>query len=108
MIALDDGPAVNHHRPSVDVLFASVARHAGPNACGVMLTGMGKDGARGMLAMKQAGAVNLAQDEASCIVFGMPREAIAVGAVDEVLPLSRIAARMCELVSMRGGRSLRI
>ena len=69
---------------------------------------MGKDGARGMLAMKQAGAVNLAQDEASCIVFGMPREAIAVGAVDEVLPLSRIAARMCELVSMRGGRSLRI
>lgn len=108
VIALDDGPAVNHHRPSVDVLFASVARHAGPNACGVMLTGMGKDGARGMLAMKQAGAVNLAQDEASCIVFGMPREAIAVGAVDEVLPLSRIAARMCELVSMRGGRSLRI
>jgi two-component system chemotaxis response regulator CheB len=108
VIALDDGPAVNHHRPSVDVLFASVARHAGVNACGVMLTGMGKDGARGMLAMKQAGAVNLAQDEASCIVFGMPREAVAVGAVDEVLPLSRIAARLVELVAVRGSPGLRI
>ena len=108
VIALDDGPAVNHHRPSVDVLFNSVARHAGINACGVMLTGMGKDGARGMLAMKQAGAVNIAQDEATCIVFGMPREAVAVGAVDEVLPLSRIAARLVELVAVRGSLSLRI
>ena len=108
VIALDDSPEVNHHKPSVDVLFASVARHAGVNACGVMLTGMGKDGARGMLAMKQSGAVNLAQDEASCIVFGMPREAIAVGAVDEVVPLVRIADRLCELVSPRGGRTLRI
>lgn len=108
VIALDDGPAVNHHRPSVDVLFNSVARQAGVNACGVMLTGMGKDGARGMLAMKQAGAVNIAQDEATCIVFGMPREAVAVGAVDEVLPLSRIAARLVELVAVRGSLSLRI
>jgi two-component system chemotaxis response regulator CheB len=108
VIALDDGPAVNHHRPSVDVLFNSVARHAGVNACGVMLTGMGKDGARGMLAMKQAGAVNIAQDEASCIVFGMPREAVAVGAVDEVLPLSRVAARLVELAAVRGSLSLRI
>jgi two-component system chemotaxis response regulator CheB len=108
VIALDNGPAVNHHRPSVDVLFNSVAQHAGVNACGVMLTGMGKDGARGMLAMKQAGAVNIAQDEATCIVFGMPREAVAVGAVDEVLPLSRIAARLVELVAVRGSLSLRI
>jgi two-component system chemotaxis response regulator CheB len=108
VIALDDGPAVNHHRPSADVLFNSVARHAGVNACGVMLTGMGKDGARGMLAMRQAGAVNIAQDEASCIVFGMPREAVAVGAVHEVLPLSRIAARLVELVAVGGSLSLRI
>jgi len=108
VIALDDGPAVNHHRPSADVLFNSVARHAGVNACGVMLTGMGKDGARGMLAMRQAGAVNIAQDEASCIVFGMPREAVAVGAVHEVLPLTRIAARLVELVAVGGSLSLRI
>lgn len=95
-IALDDGPPVNRHRPSVEVLFKSVAALAGPNAIGVMLTGMGNDGAKAMLEMKNAGSFNLAQDEASCIVFGMPKEAIAAGGVDEVLPLSRIAGRLLE------------
>src|SRR5689334_3196674 len=94
VIALDDGPPVNRHRPSVDVLFRSVAAAAGQNALGVMLTGMGRDGASAMLEMKQAGAFNLAQDEASCVVFGMPKEAIAVGAVDEVLPITRITERL--------------
>ena len=86
-----DGPLVNRHRPAVDVLFRSTARYAGSNAVGVILTGMGDDGARGMLEMKDAGAYNIAQDEASCIVFGMPHEAIKHGGVDEVLPLDRIA-----------------
>ena len=95
-IALDDGPPVNRHRPSVEVLFKSVAALAGPNAIGVMLTGMGSDGAKAMLEMKHAGSFNIAQDEASCIVFGMPKEAIAAGGVDEVLPLSRIAGRLLE------------
>lgn len=82
---------VNRHRPSVDVMFASVARYAGANAVGVILTGMGGDGARELLTMKQAGAFTIAQDEASCVVFGMPKEAIKVGAVDKVLPLNDIA-----------------
>jgi two-component system chemotaxis response regulator CheB len=94
VIALDDGPPVNRHRPSVDVLFSSVAQVAGQNALGVILTGMGRDGAAAMLEMKQVGAFNIAQDEASCIVFGMPKEAIAAGAVDEVLPIVRIAERL--------------
>jgi two-component system chemotaxis response regulator CheB len=84
------GERVNRHLPSVDVLFSSVARSMGKNALGVLLTGMGSDGARGMLEMKQAGAFNIAQDESTCIVFGMPKEAIALLAVDEVLPLDRI------------------
>jgi two-component system chemotaxis response regulator CheB len=84
-------PAVSGHRPSVDVLFESCARSLGANAVGVILTGMGADGARGMLAMRRTGARTIAQDEATCVVFGMPREAIACGAVDEVLPLGRIA-----------------
>jgi two-component system, chemotaxis family, protein-glutamate methylesterase/glutaminase len=82
---------VNRHRPSVDVLFQSVADQAGHNAVGVILTGMGNDGARGMLAMKNAGAFNIAQDEASCVVFGMPKEAIAMGGTHEVHALSKIA-----------------
>jgi len=94
VIELDDGPAVNRHRPSVDVLFASVAAVAGQNALGVMLTGMGRDGAAAMLEMKRAGSFNLAQDEATCVVFGMPKEAIAAGAVDEVLPVTQIAHRL--------------
>jgi two-component system chemotaxis response regulator CheB len=93
--SLSDAPPVNRHRPSVEVLFRSAAKAAGKNAIGVMLTGMGKDGAAAMLEMKRAGAYNFAQDEASCIVFGMPREAIALGAVDEVVPLKDMAARVC-------------
>jgi len=101
-IAIDTGQPVNRHRPSVEVLFKSVAALAGPNAIGVMMTGMGNDGARAMLEMKHAGSFNIAQDEASCIVFGMPREAIACGAVDEVLPLSKIAARVLERLAEFG------
>lgn len=91
---LSQSAPVNHHRPSVEVLFRSVAQHAGANAIGVMLTGMGKDGANGMLEMRQAGAYNLAQDEASCVVFGMPREAISIGAVHEVAGIRDMAQRV--------------
>jgi two-component system chemotaxis response regulator CheB len=87
-----DGPAVNHHRPSVDVMFRSVASAAGPNSVGVILTGMGRDGAAGLLEMRRMGAATIAQDQSSCVVFGMPREAIVAGAVDEVAPLSGIAS----------------
>jgi two-component system chemotaxis response regulator CheB len=86
-----DGPPVNRHKPAVDVLFRSVAKCAGPNALGALLTGMGDDGARGLLEMRQAGACTVAQDEASCVVFGMPKEAIKLGAAERVLPLGRIA-----------------
>lgn len=91
VIQLSDGPLVSRHRPSVDVLFRSVAMSVGPKAIGVILTGMGDDGAQGMLEMKMAGAINFAQDEETCVVFGMPKEAIARGAVDYVVPLHRIA-----------------
>jgi two-component system chemotaxis response regulator CheB len=86
-----DGPLVCRHRPSVDVLFRSAARYAGPNAVGIILTGMGDDGARGMLELKQAGARTFAQDEETCVVFGMPKEAIRRNAVDKVLPLESVA-----------------
>lgn len=89
--ALSDAPPVNRHRPSVDVLFNSAAVSAGKNALGVILTGMGKDGAQGLLMMKATGSFTLAQDEASCVVYGMPREAVQLGAADKVLPLSEIA-----------------
>lgn len=82
---------MNRHRPSVEILFQSVAKFVGSNAIGIMLTGMGGDGASAMRQMKNAGSYNYAQNEASCIVFGMPREAISAGAVDEVLPLKDIA-----------------
>jgi two-component system chemotaxis response regulator CheB len=85
-----EGPRVHYQRPSVDVLFHSVARTAGRNAVGVILTGMGEDGAKGLLAMRAAGAVTLAQDEASCVVFGMPKEAVKLGAVDKVVPLEQM------------------
>ncbi len=91
---LSRGEPVNRHRPSVDVLFHSVAEAAGAQALGVILTGMGKDGAPGMLAMHRAGAWTIAQDQASCVVYGMPREAVALGAVDETLPLEQVAARV--------------
>ena len=92
-----DGPLVTRHKPSVDVLFKSVAKTAGNNAVGVMLTGMGHDGAQGMLAMKQAGAINIAQDEKSCVVYGMPKEAVKLGCVDHILPLHHIAAKALQL-----------
>jgi two-component system chemotaxis response regulator CheB len=91
VVGVKDGPLVNRHKPSVDVLFRSVAQYAGANAVGLLLTGMGDDGARGLLAMRQAGARTVAQDEASCVVFGMPREAIRMGAAAEVLPLDAMA-----------------
>jgi len=93
-VELRDAPLVSRHRPSVDVLFRSTARYAGANAVGVIMTGMGDDGARGMLEMKEAGAWNIAQDEESCVVFGMPQEAIKHGGVDQVMPLDRIAAEI--------------
>jgi two-component system, chemotaxis family, protein-glutamate methylesterase/glutaminase len=99
---VEDGELVNRHRPSVEVLFKSVARVAAQNAFGIMLTGMGGDGAKAMREMRDAGSYNLVQDEASCIVFGMPREAILHGAADEVLPLQSIAAAV---LSKLGGIS---
>ncbi|MGA1998024.1 MAG: chemotaxis response regulator protein-glutamate methylesterase [Bryobacteraceae bacterium] len=93
-VEIKDGPLVSRHRPSVDVLFRSAARYAGQNAVGVILTGMGDDGASGMLEMKQAGAATIAQDEATSVVFGMPNEAIKRGAVDAILPLPAIAGSM--------------
>jgi two-component system chemotaxis response regulator CheB len=93
-VEVKDGPLVSRHRPSVDVLFRSAARYAGKNAVGVIMTGMGDDGARGMLEMKEAGAYNIAQDEASCVVFGMPNEAIKRGGVDKVMHLERIAGEV--------------
>jgi two-component system chemotaxis response regulator CheB len=89
-VEVADGPLVSRHRPSVDVLFRSVAQAAGSNSVGVIMTGMGADGAEGLLEMRRAGAATIAQDEASCVVFGMPKEAIARGSVEEVLPLEQI------------------
>lgn len=97
---VDDGPPVNRHKPSVEVLFKSAAAVAGRNAFGIMLTGMGNDGAAAMREMKDAGSYNYVQDEATCIVFGMPREAIAHGAADEVLPLGQIATAL--ITRLRG------
>ncbi len=91
-----DGPVVNRHRPSVDVLFRSVAKYAGRNALGVIMTGMGDDGARGLKEMHDAGARTLAQDEETCVVYGMPKEAVKLGAVERSLPLERIAAALVQ------------
>jgi two-component system chemotaxis response regulator CheB len=96
---LDDGSLVNRHKPSVDVLFRSVAQSAGPSAIGLLLTGMGKDGARGLLEMLEAGSRTLAQDEATSIVWGMPGEAVSLGAAQQVLPLHEIAAALCALAA---------
>ncbi|HPH02752.1 MAG TPA: chemotaxis response regulator protein-glutamate methylesterase [Spirochaetota bacterium] len=96
-VQVKQGPLVNRHRPSVDVLFKSVARYAGANAVGVIMTGMGADGAAGLKEMREAGARTVAQDEASCVVFGMPKEAIAMGGAEFVEPLARIPERMLEL-----------
>jgi two-component system chemotaxis response regulator CheB len=93
-VEIKPGPLVRRHRPSVDVLFRSAARYAGQNAVGVIMTGMGDDGAEGMREMKEAGAYTVAQDEESCVVFGMPQEAIKTGGVDKVMPLTAIAAEV--------------
>ncbi|MBI3223014.1 MAG: chemotaxis response regulator protein-glutamate methylesterase [Nitrosomonadales bacterium] len=108
MTELSQGPPVNRHRPSVDVLFRSAANVAGANAMGIILTGMGKDGAQGLLEMKNAGSHTIAQDEASCVVFGMPREAIAIGGACEVLALQDIARRTLEHLSGHGGKGNRV
>jgi two-component system, chemotaxis family, protein-glutamate methylesterase/glutaminase len=105
---LSDAPAVNRHRPSVEVLFRSGAQHAGANAIGIMLTGMGKDGATAMKELRDSGAFNVAQDESTCVVFGMPKEAINAGAVHEVLPLHSIAGRVTKWLASSGGRSNRV
>lgn len=99
-VNVKDGPMVHHQRPAVDVLFNSVAQYAGGNAIGVILTGMGADGAQGMLKMKEAGARTIAQDEESCIVFGMPKEAIKLNAVDRVVPLHQIPNEIVQMVNM--------
>ncbi|MCC8367888.1 chemotaxis response regulator protein-glutamate methylesterase [Xenorhabdus sp. PB61.4] len=98
-IMTSSAPPVNRHRPSVDVLFRSVAKYAGRNAVGVILTGMGSDGAAGLLEMKKAGAYTLAQSEASCVVFGMPRAAIQLGAVDDVMDLQKLSRTMLAKIS---------
>jgi two-component system chemotaxis response regulator CheB len=109
VVELNDEAPVCRHRPSVDVLFHSVAHLMGPNAVGVLLTGMGADGADGLLAMKRAGAPTIAQDEATSVVFGMPKEAIDRGAVDVVLPLPRIAAGILQRVpGVTGHRSAEV
>ena len=98
-VQVKDGPPVHYQRPSVDVLFHSVARQAGPNALGVLLTGMGADGAEGLLAMRRAGARTVAQDEQSCVVFGMPREAIRLGAAEQIAPLDAISRRVLGILA---------
>ena len=105
VIELNQSPPVNHHRPSVEVLFRSAAQCAGGNSIGVMLTGMGKDGAAGMLEMRQAGAYNFAQDEATCVVYGMPRAAVEIGAVHESAPIGEMARRVLAKVMSGGVRN---
>jgi two-component system, chemotaxis family, protein-glutamate methylesterase/glutaminase len=105
---LSDAAPVNRHRPSVDVLFRSAATHAGKNAIGVILTGMGRDGAAGLLEMQNAGAYTFAQDEASCVVFGMPREAIAMGGASEIAPLSEMSRRVMTRLASMGERVQRV
>ncbi len=98
LVEVKTGPRVHHQRPSVDVLFNSVAKAAGSNAVGIILTGMGADGAKGLLEMKKAGAKTIAQDEATCVVFGMPKAAIEIGAVDKVLPLHKIPSEALKMI----------
>jgi len=97
-VEIKTGPMVHHQRPAVDILFKSTAKYAGANAIGVILTGMGADGAEGLLEMKQAGASTIAQDEKSCVVFGMPKEAIKLGAADKIVPLDQIAQEIIRMV----------
>ena len=99
VVQVKTGPSVFHQRPAVDVLFHSAAEHIGQNAVGVLLAGMGYDGARGLLAMKEAGAQTLAQDEASCVVFGMPKEAFRLGAADHIVSLPHMPEQILEAVA---------
>ncbi|ABB31315.1 response regulator receiver modulated CheB methylesterase [Geobacter metallireducens RCH3] len=108
VVELSDGPPVSRHRPSVDVLFRSAANRAGRNAVGIIMTGMGDDGAAGMLEMREAGAYTFAQDEKSCVVFGMPKEAIARGGVDEVAPLGEMPRRLFGWLESQGNRAFRV
>ncbi len=103
LVRIKDGPRVHYQRPSADVLFHSVARTAGRNAVGAILTGMGADGAKGLLAMRAAGAFTLAQDEASCVVFGMPKEAIKLGAADRVVPLGHMTHSIIQALQAQSG-----
>ncbi len=97
-VSVKNGPMVHHQRPAADVLFKSVAKYAGTNALGIILTGMGSDGAEGLLHMKNAGAKNIAQDESSCIVFGMPKEAINIGAIDKIVTLKKITQTALDMI----------
>ena len=97
-VAVKSGPLVCHQRPAVDVLFSSTAEYAGSNAVGVVLTGMGSDGARGMLKMREAGARTIGQNEESCVVYGMPKEAAKIGAVEKEVPLDRVAQEIMKVV----------
>ena len=106
LVHVYQGPPVNRHRPSVDVTFASVAKHAGVNGVGIILTGMGSDGAVGLLQMRQSGAYTIAQDESTCVVFGMPKEAIQAGAVDVVLPLGDIPNALLHQLRSVGRRAV--
>jgi two-component system, chemotaxis family, protein-glutamate methylesterase/glutaminase len=106
VVDLRDGPAVHHQKPAVDVLFTSVAKAVGGKAVGALLTGMGADGAAGMLAMRSAGAHTIAQDEASCVIFGMPKAAIDAGAVVDILPLGQIAPRLLKAVTRSANKQL--
>ncbi len=107
-VDIKEGPRVHHQRPAVDVTFHSVAKYAGTNSVGVILTGMGADGAAGLLAMRDAGADTIAQDEASCVVFGMPREAIKLGAAQSIMPLNKIAAKICEQLARKESAHTRV
>jgi two-component system chemotaxis response regulator CheB len=106
LVHVNQNPPVNRHRPSVDVMFASVAKHAGVNSVGIILTGMGNDGAAGLLQMKQSGAYTIAQNESTCVVFGMPKEAIQAGAVDVVLPLGDIPNALLHRLRMESQRAV--
>jgi two-component system chemotaxis response regulator CheB len=102
VVTLSDAEPMHRHRPAVDVMMESVALAAGKNALGVLLTGMGKDGAKGMLDIRNHGGYTIAQDEASCIIYGMPKEAVALGAVDQTLALDKIGATLLEKIKLMG------
>ena len=107
-VLLSDGNKVNGHRPSVDELFRSVAKHSGPHAVGAILTGMGCDGAQGMLEMRAAGATTFAQDADSCVVFGMPKEAIKLGAAQEVLPICQMSDALMQASANASNKQLAV